>query len=52
MSLGRSSRFCFLGIVNEKSEKVLSSLVPASSITIHRGSMKSYQDLGTDVGKP
>ena len=51
MSLGRSSRFCFLGIAKMKSEKVLSSFASASSIVIHHGSMKSCQDLGMDVGK-
>ena len=51
MSLGRSSRFRSLGVAKVKSEKVLSSFASASSITIHHGSMKCYQDLGIDVGK-
>ena len=51
MSLSRSSRFCILGIAKVKSQKVLSSFASASSIIIHHGSMKSYQDLVTDVGK-
>ena len=38
MSLGRSSRFYFLGFAKVKSEKVLSSFASASSITIHHGS--------------
>ena len=38
MSLGRSSRFYFLGLAKMKSEKVLSSFASASSITIHHGS--------------
>ena len=38
MSLGRSSRFYFLGLAKVKSEKVLSSFASASSITIHHGS--------------
>ena len=44
MSLGRSSRFCFLGLAKVKSEKVLSSFASASSITIHHGSTTWYQD--------
>ena len=51
MSLGRSSRFCFLGIAKQKSEKVLSSFASASSIIVHRGCMRCHQDLGTDIGK-
>ena len=51
MSLGRSSRFYLLGLAKVKSEKVLSSFASASPITIHHGSMKCCQDLGTDVGK-
>ena len=43
MSLGRSSRFCFLGIAKVKSEKVLSSIAPALSITIHHGSKMCCQ---------
>ena len=44
MSLGRSSRFCSLGFAKVKSEKVLSSFAPASSITVHHGSMMCCQD--------
>ena len=44
MSLGRSSRFCFLGLAKEKSEKVLSSFASASSTGIHHGSMLCCQD--------
>ena len=51
MSLGRSSRFCFLGLAKVKSEKVLSSFASASSITIHHGSELCYRTLDTDVGK-
>ena len=51
MSLGRSSRFCFLGLAKVKSEKVLSSFASASSITIHHGSKLCYRTLDTDVGK-
>ena len=51
MSLGRSSRFCFLGLAKVKSEKVLSSFASASSITIHHGSKLRYRTLDTDVGK-
>ena len=51
MSLGRSSRFRFLGLAKVKSEKVLSSFAPASSIVIHHGSTRCHHDLGTDVGK-
>ena len=50
MSLGRSSRFCFLSLAKGKSEKVLSSFVSALSITIHHGS-KDARILGTDIGK-
>ena len=51
MSLGRSSRFCFLDLAKVKSEKVLSSFASASSITIHHGSKLCYRNLDTDVGK-
>ena len=51
MSLGRSSRFCFLGLAKVKSEKVLSSFAPASSTGIHHGSKLCCQDPDTDVGK-
>ena len=51
MSLGRSSRFCSLGFAKVKSEKVLSSFAPASSITVHHGSKLCYRTLDTDVGK-
>ena len=51
MSVGRSSRFRFLGIAKEKSEKVLPSFASASSITIHHGSTRCHHDLGIDVGK-
>ena len=51
MSLGRSSRFYFLGLAKVKSEKVLSSFASASSITIHHGSRLCYRILDTDVGK-
>ena len=44
MSLGRSSRFCSLGFAKVKSDKVLSSFAPASSITVHHGSMMCCQD--------
>ena len=37
MFLGRSSRFCPLGLAKVKSEKVLSSFASASSIIIHFG---------------
>ena len=50
MSLGRSSRFYFLGLAKVKSE-VLSSFASASSITIHHGSKLCYRTLDTDVGK-
>ena len=51
MSLGRSSRFCFLGLAKVKSKKVLSSFASASSIGIHHGSKWCYRTLDTDVGK-
>ena len=51
MSLGRSSRFCFLGLAKVKSEKVLSSFASASSITIHHGSSCVARILDTDIGK-
>ena len=51
MSLGRSSRFCFLGNAKVKSEKVLSSFASGSSISIHHGSTRCHQDIGIDVGK-
>ena len=51
MSLGRTSRFYFLGPPRVKSEKVLSSFASASSITIHHGSKLCYRTLDTDVGK-
>ena len=44
MSLGRSSRFCFLGPAKVKSEKVLSSFASASSIIVHHGGMLCCQD--------
>ena len=51
MSLGRSSRFYFLGLAKVKSEKVLSSFASASSIAIHHGSKLCYRTLDTDAGK-
>ena len=51
MSLGRSSRFCFLGLARVKSEKVLSSL------RLHHPSLAIMvvccvaRILGTDIGK-
>ena len=39
MSLGRSSRFCFLGLARVKSELMLSSYASASSIVVHHGGM-------------
>ena len=51
MSLGRSSRFCFLGLAKVKSEKVLSSFASASSITTHHGSTRVARILDMDVGK-
>ena len=51
MSLGRSSRFYFLGLAKVKYEKVLSFFASASSIAIHHGSMKCCQDLDMDVGQ-
>ena len=51
MSLGRTSRFRFLGIAKVKSEKVLSSFASASPIIIHHGGIKGCKDLGIDVGK-
>ena len=52
MSLGRSSRFCFLGIAKVKSEKVLSSFASASSITIHHGVVCCVaRILDTNIGK-
>ena len=51
MSLARSSRVCFLGVVKVKSEKVLFSSASATSIVIHHGSTRCHQDLGIDVGK-
>ena len=52
MSLGRSSRFYFLGPAKVKYEKVLSPFASASSTDIHHGSTRCHQHLGTDVGKP
>ena len=52
MSLGRSSRFCFLGLAKVKSEKVLSSFASASSITTHHGSSCVARILDTEIGKP
>ena len=51
MSLGRLTKFRFLGIAKVKSKKVLSSFASASSITVHHSSMLCHQDLGTDIGK-
>ena len=51
MSLGRSSRFCFLGLAKVKSEKVLSSFASASSIAVHHGGKLCCRTLDTDVGK-
>ena len=51
MSLGRSSRFCLLGLARVKSELMLSSYASASSITLQHGSKLCYRTLDTDVGK-
>ena len=52
MSLGRSSRFCFLGLAKVKSEKVLSSfasayLPPVFIMVVHCVA----RILDTDIGK-
>jgi hypothetical protein len=51
MSLGRSSRFCSLGLAEVKFERVMSSCAFASSIIIHHSSMRCHQDPCIDVGK-
>ena len=51
MSLGRSSRFCFLGLAKVESEKVLSFFASMSSIVTHYDRMTCHHDLGIDVGK-
>ena len=51
MSLGRSSRFCFLGLARVKSEKVLSSFASASSVSTYRGSKLCYRTLDAVVDK-
>ena len=50
MSLGRSSRFCFLGLAKVKCEKVFSSFASASSITIIMVVCCVARILDTDVG--
>ena len=51
MSLGRSSRFCSLGLAKVKSEKGVSFYASALSITIRHGSKMCCQDPRTDIGK-
>ena len=51
MSLGRSSRFCFLGLAKVKSEKVLSSFASASSPVFIMVVSCVARILDTDIGK-